>query len=113
MYRQAGISFLGIAATDEPNFLLLPLFESASKFMDEAIENGGKVLVHCREGYSRAPTFATAYLMLKRRMPVCEALRTVRAKREVGPNEGFLMQLCCLHKKLQEQSHFGPGQPSV
>ena len=113
MYQKVGISFLGISAMDQPHFLLLPLFDSAANFIDEALKNNGKVLVHCREGYSRAPTFVVAYLMLKRRMPVLEALRTVRAKREVEPNGGFQKQLCVLHRKLQEQGHFTQNKAQV
>ena len=62
--------------------------------------------MHCREGYSRAATIATAYLMMERHMTVQEALRLVREKREVGPNEGFLEQLCKLNEQLAAKNHF-------
>ena len=44
--------------------------------------------------------------MIKRHMTAQDALRMVRAQREVCPNDGFLQQLCDLNDKLHEQGHF-------
>ena len=105
MYRQAGISFLGIAATDEPNFLLLPLFESASKYMDEAIESGGKVLVHCVAGVSRSATITIAYIMQRSLLSMMDAFKLVKRQRHiVAPNFNFMGQLMELERRLQDGS---------
>lgn len=66
----------------------------------------GKVLVHCREGYSRSTTLVLAYLMTCCHMTVQDALRHVRRLREVGPNEGFLQQLCDYNEDLWKKGHF-------
>lgn len=44
---------------------ILPHFEEAFKFMDEARSKGGRVLVHCRRGISRSPAIVTGYIMTK------------------------------------------------
>ena len=63
-------------------------------FLQSALDNGSKVLVHCYAGISRSPSIVIAYLMSTKRIPFKEALAMVSAKRSIiEPNLGFTCQL--------------------
>uniref|UniRef100_A0A8C4QKZ3 Dual specificity protein phosphatase n=1 Tax=Eptatretus burgeri TaxID=7764 RepID=A0A8C4QKZ3_EPTBU len=103
-YQGSGITYLGLRANDRPHYNLANHFEEAATFIEEALDQeNGQVLVHCREGYSRSPTLVMAYLMLRHGMRACEAVSVVRARRAVGPNDGFLKQLVTLDRLLRNQ----------
>ncbi|XP_054849022.1 dual specificity protein phosphatase 3 isoform X1 [Eublepharis macularius] len=103
-YEGTGITYHGIKANDTQEFNLSRYFEEAADFIDKALaQKDGRVFVHCREGYSRSPTLVIAYLMLRQNMDVKSAVSMVRQKREIGPNDGFLRQLCQLNERLVKE----------
>ncbi|KAI1896554.1 hypothetical protein AGOR_G00095970 [Albula goreensis] len=105
-YAGTGITYHGMKANDTEHFDLSAFFEEGADFIEKALahkDGKGKVYVHCREGYSRSPTMVIAYLMLRHKMDVRTALLTVRHKREIGPNDGFLRQLCQLNERLAKE----------
>lgn len=53
-------------------------------------------------GVSRSATCALAFLMIKRGMSLTEALATVRSRRDIHPNTGFLRQLQQLERELRQ-----------
>ncbi|CAG2223779.1 DUSP3 [Mytilus edulis] len=110
MYHKVNIEYLGLEATDQMNFDLSIYFEEGANFIEKGLKSGGKVMVNCKQGVSRSATLVLAYLMIKCHMTAQEAVRTVRAKREIDPNEGFLQQICDLNETLKKAGHF--GQPS-
>uniref|UniRef100_A0A3B3UR12 Dual specificity protein phosphatase n=1 Tax=Poecilia latipinna TaxID=48699 RepID=A0A3B3UR12_9TELE len=106
MYAGTGITYHGIPANDTKGFNLSAFFEEGADFIDRGLaHHNGKVYVHCREGYSRSPTMVVAYLMMRHKMDARTALATVRQKREIGPNDGFLLQLCQLNEKLVKEGN--------
>ncbi|XP_064601172.1 dual specificity protein phosphatase 3-like [Liolophura sinensis] len=105
-YTKARIKFLGVDAMDFQNFQLAPFFEEAAEFISDAVKSGGQVLVHCRQGISRSATLVLAYLMLKEGMRARDAVRAVRDKRNICPNDGFLQQICDLDQQLLQKGHF-------
>ncbi|GAB6026224.1 hypothetical protein CHUAL_012431 [Chamberlinius hualienensis] len=108
-YEMHGIKFLGIPAVDFMNFKMEPYFEQAADFVEEGVKAGGKVLIHCRVGVSRSATLALAYLIIKKGMTAQDAMRTVRAQREIIPNPGFLQQLCDLNERIHRQKRATDG----
>eukprot|EP00918_Siedleckia_nematoides_P084327 GHVU01185170.1.p1 GENE.GHVU01185170.1~~GHVU01185170.1.p1 ORF type:complete len:356 (+),score=49.01 GHVU01185170.1:123-1190(+) len=100
-YDIFGIKFMGIKAMDTSAFNLAPFFPAAADFIDEALKTPqGKVYVHCHQGISRSATLVTVFLMTKRGMTAPDALKTIRAKRSVMPNHGFLKQIANLHNEI-------------
>ena len=64
----------------------------------------GRVYVHCQSGVSRSASIVLAFLMMKRSMDVLEAVKTVRGRREIFPNDGFLKQLSDLNESLHGEN---------
>ena len=69
--------------------------------MDSALKAGGKVLVNCWQGASRSTTMVLAYLIKYEKLELAEALRLVKSKRDVRPNDGFLLQLIEFEQKCK------------
>ncbi|XP_067614809.1 dual specificity phosphatase 29 isoform X4 [Eurosta solidaginis] len=100
------IRYMGFPMVDAPTTDISRYFYVAAKFIDSALNSGGKILVHCLVGMSRSATCVLAYLMICRKMSATEAIRKVRMRREIRPNEGFLQQLADLDMDLRRKNHF-------
>ncbi|XP_076044039.1 dual specificity protein phosphatase 3-like isoform X3 [Oratosquilla oratoria] len=102
-YEDSGIKYKGIQLLDVPSANIKQYFDEGAEFINDALESGGRILVHCFMGISRSATIACAFLMLKRNMTAVEALTTLRKNRQVYPNDGFLSQLSELDNSLQKR----------
>jgi protein-tyrosine phosphatase len=71
-----------------------PLIEIGYRFIDDALRNGGCVLVHCMAGISRSSSVLIYYMMKKNNDEFREALQRLRRNRKiVCPNNSFWLQL--------------------
>ncbi|MBP9722593.1 MAG: dual specificity protein phosphatase family protein [Gammaproteobacteria bacterium] len=69
----------------EDSFTLDKLLK-AVKFIEEQIQSGHNVLVHCKAGASRSPTIILAYIMKKFHFSVEEAYKfTVQKAQHINP----------------------------
>ncbi|EPQ59013.1 phosphotyrosine protein phosphatases II [Gloeophyllum trabeum ATCC 11539] len=91
---ESGISQLRIRVEDVDYADLLIHLPSAVRFIHQALQDGGVVLVHCVQGLSRSAAVVAAYLMYSRRISATAALEEVRRAREqTWVNPGFQEQL--------------------
>uniref|UniRef100_A0A3Q2GNV0 Dual specificity phosphatase 13a n=1 Tax=Cyprinodon variegatus TaxID=28743 RepID=A0A3Q2GNV0_CYPVA len=102
-YTDIQVVYHGVEAPDHPEFNLRPFFNSAAQFIDSALKENGKVLVHCAMGVSRSGTLVLAYLMIHQGLTLMEAILSVRLCRDIGPNSGFLEQLRQLELNLRRE----------
>jgi predicted protein tyrosine phosphatase len=88
------------------------LFYRTLRWVDEAIQRGAKVLVHCREGVSRSSTLIIAYLMWRYSIAFESAHERIRQVRPIcNPNTGFTCQLLVLGKRLGLGGNCNPHPP--
>lgn len=105
-YSESGIIFHGVPAMDSFQFELNRYFDEACDFIGKAVgtkKSGkldGRIFVHCKEGVSRSASLVLAYLVRDQEMQLTDAVKLVRSKREIIPNEGFLLQLIDFSLKL-------------
>ncbi|GAA6213857.1 dual specificity protein phosphatase 13-like [Lates japonicus] len=93
--------YFGIPAEDSDHFDLSQYFKPAADFIHKALKSkDGKLLVHCIMGVSRSATLVLAYLMLRQRLPLRDALKHVVQKRAIYPNRNFLSLLLKLDEQL-------------
>uniref|UniRef100_A0A8C9K117 Serine/threonine/tyrosine interacting like 2 n=1 Tax=Panthera tigris altaica TaxID=74533 RepID=A0A8C9K117_PANTA len=110
-YTGLEIQYLGVEVDDFPEVDISQHFRKAAEFIDEALLTyRGKVLVSSEMGISRSAVLVVAYLMIFHNMAILEALMTVRQKRAIYPNDGFLKQLRELNEKLMEEREEDSGQ---
>ncbi|KAM6219321.1 serine/threonine/tyrosine-interacting-like protein 2 [Rhynchocyon petersi] len=109
-YAGLEIQYLGVEVDDFPEVDISQHFRKAAEFLDEALLTyRGKVLVSSEMGISRSAVLVVAYLMIFHNMAILEALMTVRKKRAIYPNDGFLKQLRELNEKLMEEREEDEG----
>ena len=95
---------LHLKIKDSEKFKIIDYFEEANNFIHKCKKEGGNILVHCKFGISRSPSFIIAYLVKYYKFTVDKALKFVNLKRfQIKPNKGFIEQLYLYEKYIQEK----------
>lgn len=101
---QEQIIYLVLDLSDAETENLIMQFPEVNRFIDEALQQGGKVLVHGNGGTSRSAALVTAFIMQKYNLTADDAINHVQLRRFcVCMNEGFKNQ-------LQEYEHIYKAQ---
>lgn len=83
-------------------------FEDINECIDASTEKRKRVLVHCRDGFSLAPTCIIQYLMVKQNMKLIAAYELLRAKYPVNIKECHQNVLVSLERALRPQGNVDP-----
>ncbi|XP_036400340.1 uncharacterized protein LOC118788445 [Megalops cyprinoides] len=83
-------------------------FEDINECIEASAEKKKRVLVHCRDGYSLAPTCIIQYLMVKQNMRLITAYELLRAKYPVNIREAHQNLLVSLEKALRPGGDVDP-----
>lgn len=94
-------SRLKVDLRDRDPALELRSFEAVNEFIAASAEKRRHVLVHCRDGYSLAPTCVIQYLMVRRNMRLLAAYELLRARHPVNITESHQNLLIGLEKSLR------------
>jgi atypical dual specificity phosphatase len=93
--------YLNVDLLDLPDSDIRSHFDTVLVFMHEAVEKGGRVLVHCNAGVSRSSTFVIAYIMRFHQKRFNDAFSQVKSARSsIRPNDGFMKQLTAYDLEL-------------
>lgn len=104
-YSEDGFKYEILDLDDLPAERLLDILTAAIEFIKDGV-SGGKVLVHCDTGISRASSVVIAYLMKTQKLSYKKALSKVNSARKamfqdaVKPNHGFVRQLRQFEKQI-------------
>jgi len=95
------IKYLPLSTEDSRQENIQSYFPICIDFIESAISDGGRILVHCMEGVSRSCTIAIAYVMWRYKMSYVKGQEFVQSYRPVcQPNTGFICQLLEYEKRL-------------
>uniref|UniRef100_A0A8C4NRK7 protein-tyrosine-phosphatase n=1 Tax=Dicentrarchus labrax TaxID=13489 RepID=A0A8C4NRK7_DICLA len=83
-------------------------FEDINECIDASTGKRKRVLVHCRDGFSLAPTCIIQYLMVKQNMRLIAAYELLRAKYPVNIRECHQNVLVSLERALRPGGNVDP-----
>ncbi|KAF1983016.1 dual specificity protein phosphatase 12 [Aulographum hederae CBS 113979] len=98
LYKPAKHLIIQVDDVEDEN--LLEHFSRSNDFIQDGLDGGGAVFVHCAMGKSRSATLVLAYLLsTNQTLTPASALSLLRTSRPlVEPNTGFMSQLELYHQ---------------
>jgi hypothetical protein len=113
-YFPEKIKYLHFFLKDTSNESIECCFYDCIQFIENALNEGGKVLIHCMQGISRSASLCIAYIIFKKAKTFQEALEEVQKCRPVAnPNIMFSAQLLWWHMRLYKEYTALPVIPRV
>jgi len=101
-----GVTCLWKSISDNVKQSIFTVLPDCVSFIDMALRQEGKILVHCQAGISRSVTMVMAYLMWAHKMPYKEAYELIQDRRaKASPNLGFLGQLITIESFLKQTDY--------
>lgn len=87
-------NYLKLNLYDSPQQPLDHVLDRTYKYILDAVEKGGTVLVHCHAGVSRSATIVLYFIMKIKKWSLEDSYRYLKSKRSIiNPNKGFMYQL--------------------
>ena len=106
---RSNITYMAFEACDTLGYPIMRHYSAAKHFIDKALRQGGRVLVHCELGINRSGAICVAYMMERERLPLLTAIKRIKNDRPtVLVNEGFQQQLVDFARNqglLKRRSH--------
>lgn len=88
------IRYFNVDIEDDESFDISPFFRPVCQFIDQALEENGRVLVHCQAGISRSASLVINYLRHHFNWNLRQAYRyAIERRPEIHPNKSFMQQL--------------------
>lgn len=103
-----GLSWTIIPIEDDRETNIYPYFMDAIKLIEDVLNNGGRILVHCMGGISRSPSIVIAYIMWRLKLRLTAAIEYVKDRRDcINPNWTFYGDLVRFEEGLFRQMEMG------
>ncbi|CAF1227137.1 unnamed protein product [Didymodactylos carnosus] len=105
--------YLNIELLDTPETNIRNVFARTNEFIQQAIDNNGRVLIHCNAGISRSSSIVLAYLLEIHRMKYEDAYELLKkARSNIRPNDGFAKQLKEYAAEIAQRTENQPSTAS-
>nr|QED40083.1 PTP-2 [Spodoptera frugiperda multiple nucleopolyhedrovirus] len=93
--------YLYVYIHDNQSANIMQYFDLLYNFIKRKMDEGKNVYVHCHAGISRSATIVVYFIMKYCEISLSEAYQLVLDKREIRPNQSFLLQLHMAESQME------------